>query len=87
MDTKEIEQQISLAKRILEAIASEETQNDFEELKELIEAAVEVAFDLVREPLEAAGIELGQSRSLHSFEWKEKFNQRFEKLTAIEPYE
>ncbi len=87
MDAKKIEQQISLAKRILAAIASEETQNDFEELKELIEAAAEVTLDLVREPLEACGIELGQSRSLHSFEWKEKFNKKFEKLTNIEPYE
>ncbi len=86
MDVKKIEQRISMAGRILSAIASEETQADFEELKELIEAAVDVALDLVREPLAAAGIDLGQSRSLHSAEWEDKFEKRFRAMTAIEPF-
>ncbi len=86
MDTEKIEQRMNMAKQILTAIASEETREDFDTLKELIEAAVDVAFDLVKEPLEACGIELGQSRGLHSFEWKDKFDKKFEKLTAIEDY-
>ncbi len=86
MDTEKIEQKIGMAKRILAAIASEETQEDFEELKDLIEAAVDVAFDLVKEPLAACGIELAQSRGLYSYHWKDKFNEKFEKMNVVEPY-
>lgn len=86
MDAEKIGQKVSLAKRILYSIACEETQEDFAELKDLIEAAVDVAFDLVKEPLEACGISLQQSRGLHSYDWREKFEEKFERLNSIEPF-
>ena len=51
-------------KNIVAAVISEETQDDLEELKNTIDHAIDVVFDILREPLMVKGIELERTRGM-----------------------
>lgn len=68
MEIKWLLEHSSDVKNVVVAVLAQETADDVTELKSAIRKGVEVVFDILREPLHEAGIDIDGSRGLISRE-------------------
>ena len=81
MDIQWLMNNTETAKNVIVSVLSEETADDIDEFKSVIGQGVEVVFDLLREPLEAAGYDLGGLRGAPS-QKAEEVKAQLEELQA-----
>jgi hypothetical protein len=60
-----------VAKDVILAVLSKETLEDFQEMKALLGEGIKIAFDIMKEPAQALGVEIDVMRDLPSQEAEE----------------
>ena len=67
-----------VVKDVIVSVLSEETAEDIDKMKKVIKEGIDIAYDILREPSQAAGYEFDLTRDLSSK--AEKTKMRLEKI-------
>lgn len=79
-------QNFDTVKDTVAAVCSDETKEDLIDMRVALEEALDIAFDIMREPLAVHGVQLRRSRSVIDPEKRREIIGRLEKLADIVPY-